>query len=127
MNGMVATKDVQPVDRLLHSWQARGTGGQSPTSSTLAYLDWAVHLAQSPGKQIELGIKAGRKTQRFLAFLAKRAMGQNPAPCIEPLPQDHRFDDPSWQRFPFVAYYQAFLLLQQWWHNATTEVQGVSA
>jgi polyhydroxyalkanoate synthase len=46
--------------------------------------------------------------------------------CIEPLPQDNRFTHEAWQRFPYNLIYQAFLLNQQWWHNATTGVRGVS-
>ena len=47
--------------------------------------------------------------------------------CIAPLPQDHRFTSPTWQRWPFSFMHQAFLLNQQWWHNATTGIGGVSA
>jgi len=124
---MAAAEVVPNVDRLVHSWQARLTGGQSPTSSALAYLDWAVHLAQSPGKQLELAAKAARKSGRLARFAVRRSLGQQVEPCITPLPQDHRFDHPSWQRWPFVVDYQAFLLVQQWWHNATTGIEGVSA
>ena len=45
---------------------------------------------------------------------------------IEPLPQDHRFDDPAWRQVPFDTLVQAFLLSQQWWHNAATGVEGVN-
>jgi polyhydroxyalkanoate synthase len=43
-----------------------------------------------------------------------------------PLPQDKRFIDPQWRAPRFGCIYQAFLLIQQWWHNAVTDVRGVT-
>ena len=113
------------VDRLAHSAQAQLTGGLSPAALATAYFDWAIHLAVSPGKQLELNRKAVRKWLRFMAQVQKQGMpGQTP-PCIEPLPQDRRFAGDAWQNWPFNLIYQGFLLSQQWWHNATTGVGGV--
>jgi len=122
---MTDTRVVWNVDRLVHAWQGRLTAGLSPDSLALASLDWAVHLADSPGKQLELADKAMRKARRLGWYVLRRLVDSSVPPCIEPLPQDHRFDDPAWRRWPFDVGYQAFLLVQQWWHNATTGVEGV--
>ncbi len=126
MEQPVTTADNVPdLDQLIHAWQAAYTLGLSPASLMLAYLDWAVHLANAPGKQALLVEKAARKAARFAAYAAQSAEPGTP-PCIEPLPQDHRFDSVDWQRWPFNLFYQSFLLAQQWWHNATTDLPGVS-
>ncbi len=126
---------VDPFDRILHANENRLTGGISPAAAILAYLDWAVHLANSPGKQAELVQKALRKSIKFNVYLAHLALcaadkekdgEKNSTICIEPLPQDRRFRAPQWRQMPYVAWSQSFLLLQQWWHNATLGVVGVS-
>ena len=64
---------------------------------------------------------------RFGNYLQKYAVsGGRTDDCIDPLPQDHRFTDEAWRKFPFNFIYQGFLLQQQWWHNATTGLRGVS-
>lgn len=123
--------DLAPVrraiDQSLHASVARMTGGLSPAALAEAWFDWAVHAAFSPGKQATLAVKLFRKRMRLAQFAARNALLQgHAAPCIDPLPQDHRFDDPAWQVWPFSLAYQSFLLTQQWWHNATTGVPGVS-
>ncbi|WP_102108020.1 PHA/PHB synthase family protein [Oceaniglobus roseus] len=115
------------ADRLLHAMLARTTGGLSPAALWLAYADWAVHLAASPGKVQQLAEKAGRKGVRLLGYASQLAAGTACPRCIEPLPQDRRFAAEGWQAPPFNVIHQAFLLNQQWWHSAMTGVSGVSA
>jgi len=115
------------LDRLLHAWQARATSSISPAALMLPFADWALHLANAPGKQAALVEKALRKWVRLGLYLMRAAVDKDLAPCIEPLPQDHRFADDAWREPPFSFIYQAFLLQQQWWHNATTGIRGVSA
>lgn len=115
------------LDRILHASVARATSGVSPVSVALAYSDWMLHLMGSPGKWSRLIQKGIRKEVRLFTYAARMCSGGNCPPCIEPLPQDRRFSDPSWQRWPFSLIYQGFLLNQQWWHNATTGIRGVSA
>ncbi|MGI9385282.1 MAG: PHA/PHB synthase family protein, partial [Methyloligellaceae bacterium] len=115
------------VDRSFHAALARSTAGLSPAGLLGAYQDWVIHLALSPGKQLQLMDKARRKTLRLLNFVARcaTAAGQA-APCIDPLPQDKRFSGEPWQAWPFNFLQQAFLLNQQWWSVATTGVPGVT-
>ena len=115
------------LDKSMHAIAARFTAGLSPGALTAAYWDWAAHLATSPGKQMQLVEKAAKKSLR-LANYACHCTGLGPAadPCIEPLPQDRRFSGEAWQKWPFNLMYQSFLLNQQWWHNATTGVRGVT-
>ncbi|MGE5649269.1 MAG: PHA/PHB synthase family protein, partial [Bacillota bacterium] len=121
--------DIEPpatIDRLLHAASGRLSGGLSPVSLALAYADWALHLAESPGKWQRLAEKAVRKAARFNIYAAHVLNNAQTEPCIEPLPQDRRFRNEAWRRWPFNLIYQGFLLHQQWWHNVTTGLGGVS-
>ena len=117
---------LENIDRMTNIALGQLSGGVSPASLAMAYLDWMVHLSASPGKQFQLGAKAARKALRLGSYALTSAVAGNAEPCIKPLPGDHRFDHPGWQRFPYNVIYQGFLLNQQWWHNATTGVRGIS-
>jgi polyhydroxyalkanoate synthase len=118
---------VSPLDRITRAMLGRFSAGVSPAALAAAFFDWGVHLAASPGKQAFLAEKAARKGVRYWAHLFHcLSRGHADQMCIEPLPQDKRFDDPAWRRMPYHAIWQAFLLYQQWIYNATTDVHGVS-
>jgi polyhydroxyalkanoate synthase len=113
--------------RLVHAAVAPFTAGVSPWALALAFADWGLHLAAAPGKRADLQLKAARKLARFWLHLVRQAgRADDQAPCIEPLAGDRRFADAAWKQQPYAAIYQSFLLTQQWWHNATTGVRGVS-
>lgn len=114
------------IGRSLHATAARFTIGLSPAALSEAFLDWATHLVFSPGKRLQLIDKATRKAVRFANHVGRHALDGGKAQCcIEPLPQDRRFVGAEWQKWPYNFMYQAFLLNQQWWHNATTGIRGV--
>jgi polyhydroxyalkanoate synthase len=114
----------QALERsLLALWPSQGVS-VAPATALGAFADWAMHLALSPAKQWELAGLAGEQAARW-----GRAATSGPADdcwCVEPLPQDKRFDDARWRERPFVWFAQAFLLRQEWWQCATTAVPGVS-
>jgi polyhydroxyalkanoate synthase len=113
-------------DRLLRARVGRLSCGLSPPGLLLVYLDWLVHMAFAPGKQLDLARKMLRKALRFGFYASRAAFQPDTPPGIEPLPQDERFADPAWRRWPFNLYSQSFLFAQQWLHNATTGVRGVA-
>lgn len=117
---------LHAVDRAAAALIARMTSGLSPTAMTLAFYDWWLHLAAAPGKRAELALKAWRKAMRFQAYVTASTLDRALPNCISPLEGDERFRAPAWQDWPYRFWYQGFLLTQQWWHNATHGVPGVS-
>lgn len=117
---------AETLDHMAMAGISRLTGGISPATLALSAMDWWIHLAVAPGKQLQLAEKAYRKNVRLTDYATRCAREDEPCPAIEPLPQDHRFDDPAWREAPYGLIAQMFLLTQQWWHAATTGVPGVS-
>jgi polyhydroxyalkanoate synthase subunit PhaC len=127
----VTSADAQPTpypaDRAFHAMLARLTGGISPVALSLAYMDWASHLAAAPQRQLEISQAGLRGARQFLeAALHFSSPQHGPWSLIKPQPQDRRFAGPEWERPPFNLFAQAFLLNEQWCHEATTGVRGVA-
>lgn len=117
---------TQSLDRAVKAHLARFTLGVSPYGLASTVFTWAVHLMGSPGKQAQLVEKAARKLSRLAIYAANSMHDTGCGPCIEPLPHDHRFDDPGWQTWPYNLMYQSFLLNQQFWYNATNDIDGLT-
>jgi polyhydroxyalkanoate synthase subunit PhaC len=113
-------------DQRFHAAIARLTGGLSPLALRQAYTDWAEHLLMSPDKQAALVHDAAAAWARFLTYCLHDGPGSDCPPCIEPLPQDTRFGGEKWRQWPFNILSQGFLLTQQWWHKAATDIPGVT-
>ena len=96
------------LDRMLHAWQSRYTGGRSPSTLALAFLDWAAHAANAPFQTAALGEKALAQWRR----LAQAAMRGEKA--IASKPGDHRFAHPAWSKPPYDFLVQSVLLAEEW-------------
>ena len=117
------------LDARVHAAIARATSSVSPIALLLATVDWAGHLAMSPGKRMELadlGLEQGRRLLRYAQAIASSPPGSPAHECIEPPAQDRRFKAPEWHTWPFNLLHQSFLLTQEWWEAATHGVAGVS-
>ena len=123
-----STALAEIIDRSVHATTARFTAGLSPMTADrrLHGLGGAhrVRAGQAGAARREGGeeVDAARSTTRD----AVRSSATASPPCIVPLPQDRRFNAAAWQEPPYDFVYQAFLLSQQWWHNAMTGVRGVT-
>lgn len=117
------------LDSRVQAAMARATFSISPVSMTLAAIDWAMHLLLSPGKQLDLAQLSFDQSLRYAGYL-QCAMGSRDIPqeqhCVTPPSFDKRFKDSAWQRWPFNALHQGFLLADEWWRAATTGITGVS-
>lgn len=107
-------------DRLLHVSQSHFTGGKSPSTISLAFLDWAAHMTNAPFQTSELAHAALAQWARLWTV----AMGGSKA--ISPEAEDHRFADAAWRQAPFDLLTQAVLLGEQWWDLAARTPRGVN-
>jgi polyhydroxyalkanoate synthase len=96
---------VNLLDLQVQSSLAAITGGVSPIALSLAFQDWFLHLATSPGKQIEL-----------MAGLNRPARGAGNA----------RFAESGWSTWPFDVLAKTFLSTERFWQQATSDVHGVT-
>jgi polyhydroxyalkanoate synthase subunit PhaC len=116
---------VRLPDAITHAPLARITRGIAPLSVMGAYMDWATHLAASPGKQNELWQEALREWGAWLGYVQSASAGEC-APCVSAHPRDKRFAHEAWSKVPFNWMSQAFLIHERWWAGAMTGVRGVS-
>ncbi|WP_423199692.1 Poly-beta-hydroxybutyrate polymerase [Cupriavidus sp. H19C3] len=119
-----ACPEVAPLDahaawdKDIRAALATATGGISIASLSLAWLDWSMHLAVSPGRCLQAG------EQWLAATLADAATPQFAGRA--PVAGDPRFAGAAWQRWPWCTWRDAFLRQEAAWETITSELDGVS-
>lgn len=120
-------KYTEAMDTALQASLGRITNGISPAALMLAFSDWYWHLAIHPAKHVELlnlfQENFWYMTHQYLGHMAGDPSGEY---SLITGHQDKRFVGKSWQHFPYSYMYESFLLVQNWWHTAATNVRGVS-
>jgi polyhydroxyalkanoate synthase subunit PhaC len=109
------------LDRAARGSMARLGGGVSSHAFLEAWTDWAYHLSQAPGRQLELVEHAQKNALKLLGLVTSPG---TPPPFV-PKDYDHRFDHPDWQKLPFLMWQQGFLAMQDWWDHATDTLPGL--
>ena len=119
---------AEQLDPFFHAALSRQMGSLSRAGLLQAGGDWAMHLAASPGKCLDLVRLALHQNTEMLQY-AQACMARRLAPAspdAAPVPvQDRRFSDPLWHQWPYNVMSQSFLLTEQWWDAATHGVWGV--
>ncbi|MEM9426722.1 MAG: alpha/beta fold hydrolase [Pseudomonadota bacterium] len=111
--------------RPLRQTLASATGGSSPASLMSMWTDWCVHLAMAPDKQIELAQVATDHWLDWMNFVAHGCPDDDSVRAIAPKRGDRRFLGAEWQKPPFAALAQGFLLSEDFWDQATSDVPGL--
>lgn len=115
------------LDASLQAAFSHLTGGISPAALLLAFMDWYLHLLIHPAKQLELADLFQEDywnlVHQYIGHLFGDETGEF---CSLTVPQDKRFTNKNWQKFPYTYLYESFLSVQNWWHTAATNVSGTS-
>ncbi|CAN5301049.1 alpha/beta fold hydrolase [soil metagenome] len=117
----------QVFDMTLHAWFSKFTGWLSPAAFGLALYDWIAHLNISPARRLDLLSDAQHKSLQWLLYALQFPLADTcHEPCDTNRPTDKRFNNKLWEAAPFNFYSQGFLLIEQWWDDATSRIRGVS-
>ena len=114
---------TQRLDRLLHAGAASLTRGLSPVSLSLAWADWAWHLALSPGRQMELAALATQLAGDSARVALGAAAQAEPGGAAD---DDPRFRHAAWTQWPFNAIRHAFRNQEAFWREAS-HTSGMTA
>jgi len=106
-------------DKQFRAALATLTGGISVGSLGLAWMDWALHLAVSPGKR-------WHAASVWYAATVADLMTPQPGASRLPVTDDQRFSAPGWENWPYCIWRDAFLRLEDMWMALTSDVDGVS-
>ncbi len=118
--------EFEQIDAYLRGAFARLTGGAPVLAGLAALQDWAVHLAQSPGRATRLALHAARSGERAAEYGLRRASGEAPDPPFG-LNESPRFRSDAWRQFPYDVYAQNWLAACDWWKTATAQSRGLNA
>jgi len=121
------TPTPQDFDREFRAQVGQMTAGLAPTAFTSAWADWAMHMALSPAKRLEMRQEVLERANDTWAF-ALRALTGVPVSPAEGLngDADRRFSGDAWSQFPFNVYARAYQNSAALMKGAVTDVGGVT-
>ncbi len=117
MDNKIFSPYLREMDTCWQAGLAHLTLGMSPAGVACSFFAWASHLAQSPGKILDLSLYPLLHTPGFIRRMT----------CMrgETCAVDPRFKSEKWDRWPWRFYAESFLYAEDWWREATTGVSGL--
>ncbi len=118
---MQSQQDHEDIfDQINSLWQsglAHTTMGISPAGVEDAFVSWIDHLEMAPGKLAKLALFPMMHTNECARCMIE--------PCKPECGGDPRFKSESWALWPWRSYMHEFLLAENWWKEATTNIPGL--
>src|ERR1700692_1192557 len=118
-----APKPPDPAEmaRTLRAQLAAVAGGLAPDAYVNAWWDWYLNLAEDPPKQQQIMQDAVERAVDTWNFALQAVAGTAPSAS-----HDARFSGDAWAQWPFNVYAHGYRKYVDWWHQALSNVPGVS-
>lgn len=114
------------IDERFKARLAQLTNGVSPAGVFGIYANWLAHLALSPGKRLELFHQAAAMQVKLANYARSAAFDPETELCVTLGAGDKRFSDEAWRSWPYNVLHQSFLMTQEWWREATSDIDGLA-
>ena len=110
------------IDHRVRARLAEMSSGLSMLAILLAYLDWASHVAISPGKRLRMREDLIRKLISLGIYNATTLLRIESKPPVSIT--DRRLKGEHWDRWPFNVWAQGWQISKEYWAEATRDVSG---
>lgn len=125
------TPSTQAIDRTVRGHLAQLSSGLAPSAFATAWVDWALHMAQSPARLHEVQQQAllgGADTLNFGMRALSNALGGTPLDPNDGLDgkPDARLTTEAWQQFPFNVFARAYQQQATTAKSAVRDVEGLN-
>ncbi|WP_207951896.1 PHA/PHB synthase family protein [Pseudomaricurvus alcaniphilus] len=111
------------LDREFRAILARVSKGMSPVDLALATIDWATHLAISPGKQVQLLQSFFNKLADLGVYGVESLVNKDAVTPVTAI--ERRMSGEAWQKWPFKLFAQAHQTGRDLLEQATIGIEGV--
>ena len=114
------------ADFLRRQGQAAEPAHPDPLNIGGAFLELMATLMADPAKLVEAQMSLWHHYMALWQTTARRLMGQESEPIVQPTPGDRRFKDQAWEDnslFDFIK--QSYLLTADWIHDTVRNAEGL--